>query len=60
MAKAEVKIKLAMWDYNPAIVRENLDMFEKQNPGIKVEGPETGPSGEDYRKRMNTSMVAGE
>ena len=59
-AKAEVKIKLAMWDYNPAIVRENLDTFEKQNPGIKVEGPETGPSGEEYRKRMNTSMVAGE
>ena len=43
-AKAEVKIKLAMWDYNPQIVRENLDLFEKQNPGIKVEGPETGPS----------------
>jgi multiple sugar transport system substrate-binding protein len=60
VAKAEVKIKLAMWDYNPQIVRENLDTFEKQNPGIKVEGPETGPCCDEYRKRMNTSMVAGE
>lgn len=55
-----VSIKLAMWDYNPQIVRENLDQFEKENPGIKVEGPETGPCCDDYRKRMNTSFLAGE
>ncbi len=58
--KAPVTIKLAMWDYNPAIVRQNLDTFEQENPGIKVEGPETGPCCDDYRKRMNTSMIAGE
>lgn len=55
-----VTIKLSMWDYNPQIVRENLDRFEQENPGIKVEGPETGPSGEEYRKRMNTAFIAGE
>src|SRR5690242_17676823 len=52
-----VTIKLSMWDYNPQIVRDNLDQFERENPGIKVEGPETGPSGEEYRKRMNTSII---
>jgi ABC-type glycerol-3-phosphate transport system substrate-binding protein len=55
-----VTIKLSMWDYNPQIVRENLDQFERENPGIKVEGPETGPCCDDYRKRMNTSFIAGE
>lgn len=58
--KGPVTIKLSMWDYNPQIVRENLDVFEKQNPGIKVEGPETGPCCDDYRKRMNTAFIAGE
>jgi ABC-type glycerol-3-phosphate transport system substrate-binding protein len=55
-----VSIKLSMWDYNPQIVRENLDQFERENPGIKVEGPETGPCCDDYRKRMNTAFIAGE
>ncbi|MDQ3699607.1 MAG: extracellular solute-binding protein, partial [Chloroflexota bacterium] len=55
-----VTIKLSMWDYNPQIVRENLDRFEQENPGIKVEGPETGPCCDDYRKRMNTAFIAGE
>src|SRR5918911_754151 len=55
-----VTIKLSMWDYNPQIVRENLDQFERENPGIKVEGPETGPCCDDYRKRMNTAFLAGE
>src|SRR5438876_10876959 len=51
-----VSIKLSMWDYNPQIVRENVDQFERENPGIKVEGPETGPCCDDYRKRMNTAF----
>lgn len=55
-----VSIKLSMWDYNPQIVRDNLDRFEQENPGIKVEGPETGPCCEDYRKRMTTAFLAGE
>ena len=55
-----VTIKLSMWDYRPDLVRQNLDQFEKENPGIKVEGPETGPSGEEYRKRMNTAFLAGD
>jgi ABC-type glycerol-3-phosphate transport system substrate-binding protein len=55
-----VTVKLSMWDYNPQIVRENLDQFERENPSIKVEGPETGPCCDDYRKRMNTSFIAGE
>ena len=55
-----VTIKLSMWDYNPQIVRDNLDQFERENPGIKVEGPETGPCCDDYRKRMNTSFIAAE
>jgi multiple sugar transport system substrate-binding protein len=55
-----VTIKLSMWDYNPQIVRENVDQFERENPGIKVEGPETGPCCDDYRKRMNTAFLAGE
>ncbi len=59
-SQGPVTIKLSMWDYNPQIVRDNLDTFEKVNPGIKVEGPETGPSGEEYRKRMTTAFLAGE
>ena len=55
-----VTIKLSMWDYRPDIVRDNVDRFERENPGIKVEGPETGPCCEDYRKRMNTNFLAGE
>lgn len=58
--KGPVTIKLAMWDYRPDTVRNNLDQFEKEFAGIKVEGPETGPSGEEYRKRMNTAFLAGE
>ena len=53
-------IKLSMWDYNPQIVRDKLDTFEKANPGIKVEGPETGPCCDEYRKRMTTAFLAGE
>jgi ABC-type glycerol-3-phosphate transport system substrate-binding protein len=59
-SQGPVTIKLSMWDYNPQIVRENLDTFEKENPGIKVEGPETGPCCDEYRKRMNTAFLAGE
>jgi multiple sugar transport system substrate-binding protein len=59
-AKGPVTIKLSMWDYRPDIVRDNLDRFERENPGIKVEGPETGPCCADYRKRMNTAFLAGE
>jgi multiple sugar transport system substrate-binding protein len=59
-SKGPVTIKLAMWDYNPQIVRENLDQFQKENPGITVTGPETGPCCDDYRKRMNTAFLAGE
>jgi multiple sugar transport system substrate-binding protein len=55
-----VTIKLAMWDYRPDIVRQNLDRFEQENPGIKVEGPETGPCCNEYRTRMNTAFLAGE
>lgn len=55
-----VTIKLSMWDYNPQIVRDNLDQFERENPGIKVEGPETGPCCDEYRKRMMTAFLAGE
>ena len=58
-SKGPVSIKLDMWDYRPDIVRDNLDKFEKANPGIKVEGPETGPCCADYRKRMNTNFVGG-
>jgi multiple sugar transport system substrate-binding protein len=59
-SQGPVTIKLSMWDYNPQIVRENLDSFEKANPGIKVEGPETGPCCDEYRKRMTTAFLAGE
>jgi multiple sugar transport system substrate-binding protein len=59
-SQGPVTIKLSMWDYNPQIVRENLDRFEQENPGIKVEGPETGPCCEEYRKRMTTAFLAGE
>ena len=59
-SRGPVTIKLSMWDYNPQIVRENLDVFEKENPGIKVEGPETGPCCDEYRNRMNTAFIAGE
>jgi multiple sugar transport system substrate-binding protein len=58
--KGPVTIKLAMWDYRPDTVRSNLDQFEKEYPGIKVEGPETGPCCDEYRKRMNTAFLAGE
>lgn len=59
-SKGPVTIKLAMWDYNPQIVRSSLDRFEQENPGIKVDGPETGPCCDKYRERMNTNFIAGE
>ena len=59
-SKGPVTIKLSMWDYNPQIVRQNLDRFESENAGIKVEGPETGACCDVYRTRMNTSFLAGE
>jgi ABC-type glycerol-3-phosphate transport system substrate-binding protein len=55
-----VTIKLSMWDYRPDIVRDNVDRFERENPGIKVEGPETGECCDIYRNRMNTAFLAGE
>lgn len=58
--KGPVTVKLAMWDYRPDTVRSNLDQFQKEYPGITVEGPETGPCCDDYRKRMNTAFLAGE
>ncbi|HEV2122807.1 MAG TPA: extracellular solute-binding protein [Chloroflexota bacterium] len=57
--RAPVTIKLDMWDYRPDIVRSNLDRFEQENPGIKVEGPETGPCCAKYRERMNTNFLGG-
>src|SRR5215210_7814086 len=58
--KGPVTIKLSMWDYNPQIVRQNLDTFQQENPGITVEGPETGACCDVYRTRMNTAFLAGE
>ncbi|HET7770964.1 MAG TPA: extracellular solute-binding protein [Chloroflexota bacterium] len=59
-SKGPVTIKLSMWDYNPQIVRQNLDRFQQENPGITVEGPETGACCDVYRTRMNTAFLAGE
>jgi len=59
-SKGPVTIKLSMWDYRPDTVRSNLDQFQKENPNITVEGPETGPCCEAYRTRMNTAFLAGE
>lgn len=58
--KGPVAIKLQMWDYRPDIVRSNVDRFEQENPGVKVDGPETGPCCAVYRQRMNTNFLAGE
>ena len=58
--KGPVTIKIAMWDYRPDTVRSNLDQFQKENPNITVEGPETGPCCDAYRTRMNTAFLAGE
>ena len=38
--KAPVEIKLSSWNYRTDLVRKNLDIFEEQNPDIKVLGPE--------------------
>jgi multiple sugar transport system substrate-binding protein len=59
-SRGPVTIKLSMWDYRPDIVRSNVDRFEQENPGITVEGPETGECCDVYRTRMNTAFLAGE
>ncbi|MBI3969694.1 MAG: extracellular solute-binding protein [Chloroflexi bacterium] len=58
-SKGPVTIKLAMWNYRPDIVRSNLDRFEQEHPGVKVDGPETGDCCAKYRERMNTNFVGG-
>ncbi len=58
-AKGPVTIKLAMWDYRPDIVRENVDRFQQEHPGVTVEGPETGECCAKYRERMNTNFLGG-
>lgn len=58
--KGPVEIKLSSWNYRTDLVRKNLDVFEQQNPDIKVVGPEDGPSGDPYRDRMNTEFLAGQ
>ena len=43
-SQGPVTIKLSMWDYNPQIVRENLDTFEKANPGSRWRGRRRAPA----------------
>jgi len=59
-SRGPVEIKLSSWNYRTDLVRENLNVFEQQNPDIKVIGPEDGPSGDPYRDRLNTQFLAGE
>lgn len=51
-----VQVKLVGWDYEPELVRENLDLFEEQNPDIKVEFEAT--SG-DYLQHLLAMFSAG-
>jgi multiple sugar transport system substrate-binding protein len=50
------QVKLVGWDYAPQLVRENLDIFEEQNPDIKVEFEAT--SG-DYLQHLLSMFSAG-
>ncbi len=59
-SKRPVEITLSSWNYRTDLVRRNLDVFEQQNPDVKVLGPEDSPSGDPYRARMNTEFLAGQ
>lgn len=59
-SKPPVEIKLSSWNYRTDLVRKNLDVFEQQNPDVKVLRPEDSPSGDPYRARMNTEFLAGQ
>ncbi|TAK20658.1 MAG: extracellular solute-binding protein [Chloroflexota bacterium] len=48
-------LKLLGWTYEPPLVRENLDRFENQNPGFKVEYE---PVAGDYLEKLLTNFRA--
>lgn len=58
--RAPVVLKFATWNYRPDLVRQSLDIFEQQNPDIKVPDPDTGPCCDAYRQRLNTQFLADE
>lgn len=55
-ATEAIALKLVGWDYEPELVRENLDLFETQNPDITVEWEAaTG----DYLEKLLAMFSAG-
>ena len=55
-AAEPVTLKLVAWDYEPELVRENLDIFEEYNSDIKIELEST--SG-DYLEKLLAMFSAG-
>lgn len=55
-ATEPVNLKLVIWPYEPELVRENLDIFEEQNPNITVGMEMT--SG-DYLEKLLAMFTAG-
>ncbi|HEV8636473.1 MAG TPA: extracellular solute-binding protein [Chloroflexota bacterium] len=54
-AAAVTNLKLLGWTYEPPLVRENLDRFEQQNPGFKVDYE---PVAGDYLEKLLTNFRA--
>ena len=48
-------LKLLGWNYEPPLVQENLDRFEQQNPGYKIEYE---PVSGDYLEKLLTNFRA--
>jgi multiple sugar transport system substrate-binding protein len=48
-------LKLLGWDYEPPLVRENLDRFQQQNPTLKVDYE---PVSGDYLEKLLTNFRA--
>lgn len=57
-AKGPVTLQFVGWDYQPDTVRKNLDYFESQYPGIKVEH-RWGACCAEYRKQRITEFLGG-
>src|SRR5205823_2206553 len=54
-AAPSVTLKLLGWDYEPPLVRENLDRFQQQNAGFKVDYE---PVSGDYLEKLLTNFRA--